>query len=571
MTIEAQLPDGTILEFPDGTPDQVIQSSVKKILGIQSVDAKPQGAINDDTRVSNNIPADMPVNTSQQGLASERFGSGAVRPDAAGLSVVEPAATLVTGAIAEPVAGLAGLAVAPFSGSERAAETVSATREALTFKPRSEEGTRGLQAVGNALAPVAETLKDAEKFLGDSAFESTGSPAVAAAASTIPTVILELLGIASAKGTIKASNEIAKAANKAEIKKAVVESAPDIDQLKSVSRDIYKELDESGVTLRPKAFKGLENRVRVAAEKAGFDKDLTPKSAAVLNRFKEEVGSSPSLSDIDSLRKVAGNAAKSLEPADAAIGSVIVENIDQFLDVVTPSGFNKARIPSSEINPKFKMARELWGRSRRSELINDAFERAKNQASGFENGLVTNFRSILNNKKKSRFFKPNELEVMRQVVRGTTKENIAKLIGRLGFSEGHATNLIGGSLGVAAGAQLAGPVGAVAVPVIGQVSRKLAQRLTRGNAEFADTVVRAGANAEDIAKAYIKNTPPKLRSSAELSELLVRPDVALDRFPGSNSRLITDAVDIAKGNRILAAVAAAPGAIQAGANNEGQQ
>ena len=34
--IEAELPDGTILEFPDGTDQGVIQSVVKQRLGIQA-------------------------------------------------------------------------------------------------------------------------------------------------------------------------------------------------------------------------------------------------------------------------------------------------------------------------------------------------------------------------------------------------------------------------------------------------------------------------------------------------------------------------------------------------------
>ena len=33
MTIEAELPDGRVLEFPDGTDPSVIQSAVKRVLG----------------------------------------------------------------------------------------------------------------------------------------------------------------------------------------------------------------------------------------------------------------------------------------------------------------------------------------------------------------------------------------------------------------------------------------------------------------------------------------------------------------------------------------------------------
>ena len=42
MTIKAQLADGRVLEFPDGTNPQVIQATVKRLLG-QDV-AQPQSA-----------------------------------------------------------------------------------------------------------------------------------------------------------------------------------------------------------------------------------------------------------------------------------------------------------------------------------------------------------------------------------------------------------------------------------------------------------------------------------------------------------------------------------------------
>jgi hypothetical protein len=470
-------------------------------------------------------------------------------------TIAEPIVTLVTGAIAEPLAGLAGLAQSlnPFAEEGAGARAVEATREALTITPPTQAGQAGLQAVGEIAAPVVEGLEAAEKFLGDETFKSTGSPTLAAAATTIPTALLEVLGVASAKGAVKTSAKVRQASKDKAIKQTLIQDAPSIERLKDVSRGVYKELDEAGVTVSQPAFNNFVDGLSDTIRKEGLDPDLTPKANAAINRLQNEVATAKTITEIDTLRKVAQNAASSIDPSDARLGAIMIENIDNFLDNLDPKKLARGA-GGADVGPKFKVARELWGRARRSEMINDAFEKAKNQASGFENGIVVQFRSILNNKKKSKFFKKDELQAMRDVVRGTKATDLAKLVGRLGFSEGHATNLIGGSLGIAAGAQLGGPIGAVAVPVIGQVSRKLAQRLTRKNGEFADAVVRAGPDARKIIEAYQNKTPKKLRDPEELSQLLARPDIALDELVGTQTPIVKEAIEISRGRRVLNAV-----------------
>jgi len=479
-------------------------------------------------------------------------------------SEVQGLAPFISGAVAEPIAGLAGIAqsINPFAEQGAGARAVEQVRGALTVQPTTKRGMEKAESAAKAIEPIARGLEAAETFLGDEAFEATGSPALAAAATSIPTAMLEVLGVASMKGTVKGAGRAKELADTAYARRAKVEAAPTIEQLKDTSRAVYKELDQSGVMLREKPYRGLMNKINNEMKAGGFDKDLAPKTAAVLRRLQEEAGKPLSLTEVDNLRKLSQNAASALEPADARLGGIIVEHIDDFLDRVTPTAFESGKVATSEIGPKYRIARELWGRARRSELINDAFEKAKNQASGFENGIVTQFRSILNNKKKARFFRPQEVSAMQDVVRGTTPTNIAKLIGRLGFSEGHATNIIGGSLGVAGGAAIAGAPGAVAVPLIGQMSRKLAQRLTRKGAEFADIVVRAGNDADRISKAYLQKTPRNMRSSAELSELLMRKDIALDKLLGGKDGFLREAAEIAQGNRSLISAQAIPGAVQ---------
>ena len=108
-------------------------------------------------------------------------------------AIAEPAATLVTGALAEPIAGLAGIG-ALLPGGRTPTEAIEATREALTFQPRTEAGKAGLQAVGEVLQPVGEAIQATEKVLGDVGFEIAG-PVGGAIGATIPTAILTAFGI----------------------------------------------------------------------------------------------------------------------------------------------------------------------------------------------------------------------------------------------------------------------------------------------------------------------------------------------------------------------------------------
>lgn len=511
-----------------------------------------------------NIPTNKPSSNPYENLARNKFGIGEDLPPPMSGRIAEPLVTAVSGMVAEPVAGLAGLAAAanPFAEEGAGARTVKNVRDALTIQPSSPEGKQGLKDLGETIAPVADAVRGAEVFMGDTTFELTGSPTLSAAAETLPALFFELIGAGTGKLFSRAKSQVKQSRFNKSIKSAVVESAPQIEKLKEVSRGVYTELEQAGVTLKTGAYSYLVQNVEKAAKERGFNTrssaTLLPKSDRVIKSFNESLGDNLTLIDIDNLRKEANVAARSADAPDAAVGASIVNAVDDFLGTLPENALSSGTANAAEIAPKFRVARDLWGRAKKSEMLNEAMAKADLGASGLENGLVIQFRQILNNKKKAKFFKKNELKAMKDVVQGDFKRNMAKLIGKFGFTEGHVTGLIGGSLGVAAGATVGGTAGAIAVPVIGQVSKQLAQRLTKNTAVFADQVVRAGSDADKIAAAYIKHTPKSMRSADELSELLSRPDISLETF--SPNDLIIDAVDISKGNKVLTAVTAAQAA-----------
>ncbi|MEW5248673.1 hypothetical protein [Microbulbifer discodermiae] len=117
----------------------------------------------------------------------------------------EVAATLGSSIAAEPLSGLAGIAASlnPFGDPGDGARAVQWTRDALTYQPRTEVGRGKLESVAGVLEPFGEALASVEEGLGDAAYDATGSPAIAAAATTVPTAALEVLGVGLGKGFIK--------------------------------------------------------------------------------------------------------------------------------------------------------------------------------------------------------------------------------------------------------------------------------------------------------------------------------------------------------------------------------
>lgn len=537
MTIEAQLPDGTILEFPDGTSDQVIQNSVRSQLGAS-------GPVGQDPLASQAAP----VNQEDPGALAAPIGTA------------EVLASIGSGIVAEPIAGIAGIAQAvnPFAEEGAGARAVEATREALTFQPRTKSGRRQISAVGEFLEPVGEVIETVETGLGDAAFNVTGSPAIAAAAATVPTAIFEALGgaglVAKRGGRLgKTGREALKASSK-QVNKALIESAPDIDVLKNASIAVYKEIDDIGVRVKPEAINSMLKTAIRKANKSNVDTVLTPKSAQVVELFKNEIDNRivRNVSDLDQMRQKAQIAASSVDPSDARVGSLMIDEIDSFMDSVGEGAFiGDDAVKAENIGGKYKVARKLWGRARRAEIMQLAMEKAGRQASGFENGIRNQLRSILNNKKQSRFFSKDELSAMDDVVKGSNEQNILKLVGRLGFSEGQATNILGGL----AGSAVLGPV----TPVIGQISRGLAQRSTKNAAALSDAIVRAGPNGKKIAEAYLRLTPVKKRSISELSDLLLDGGANIDELLKSSSKSAKEAAELTMGRKAFGA-----GAVSAG-------
>ena len=117
---------------------------------------------------------------------------------------LEGAASMISGMVAEPVAGLSGLVAAanPFAEEGAGGRTVEQVRNMLTYQPRTQSGKSEIAGISEVIQPVGEALQKVRDTVGDDALSVTGSPVVAAAFSALPDATLAMLGLNKA-GKVK--------------------------------------------------------------------------------------------------------------------------------------------------------------------------------------------------------------------------------------------------------------------------------------------------------------------------------------------------------------------------------
>jgi hypothetical protein len=268
--------------------------------------------------------------------------------------------------------------------------------------------------------------------------------------------------------------------------KDVKPNQPLVKDLKSQAGKIYKEVETSGITIKPEAFSGMVQGLETRLKKAGFHPKMHPNSAGAVEAIGDFVGNTLTMQDMGIVRRLAKSAKNSIVPEDARIGREILNHIDE----------NMRQIPG--VSEKFAKADKLWSMAKKTELLDKAVAAAKETASGFENGLRIEFRKLLKKARDGKLqLSPQETAAMEKVVKGSVPANVLKGLGKLGPAPGSAGNALLASLAATGGYALGGPVAAGAVIGSGYASRLGAQALTKGAAQRARGIV-SGAVPEQV-------------------------------------------------------------------------
>ena len=269
-------------------------------------------------------------------------------------------------------------------------------------------------------------------------------------------------------------------------------AVPAVEDLAAAKTAAYAAADNAGVVFTPAAADRLNQRVARAMTDIGFDPALQPGATVALRRIQDSAGKNLTLSEVDTLRKVAGNGFVPGNKSNNLAVSKIIEAIDDVVanprtaDILTGNATDAARA--------LKEARGLAAREAKSSKLADALYAAEvrtgatGSGGNVDNASRQRVASLLLDKKRSRGFSTDERKALETVVKGTPVQNIARLIGKVAPT-GNGLNLL-----LQGGAAYGSGGATIPFAIAGSAAKKFADTATSRNIAIADALIRSGGS-----------------------------------------------------------------------------
>ncbi len=464
--IEVELPDGTIAEFPDDTPQATIKGALQKRFAPPAAPSpapeqsapwyQQLGQAADDVArlVANGATfgyADKLAGyMNDTGTEAERQLSGQARERAGSAGT----AAEIVGAVATPV----GLA-----------------RNGVTLA-----GRLGTGAMTGATGLAARTGLMAAEGAGYGALTAAGNDqdlSEGAAYGAAGGAVGNVAGEALAAGVGKIAGAFNKKPN-----------IPTLDDINALKDAAYKRADAAGVAYTPQAVSKINTDVVKSLTDIGYDPALMPGAAVAVKRLTDLQGQNVTLTGLDTIRKIASNGFIPGNKANNAAVSRIVETIDNMVD---NAGTGDILMGNGTVAAEsLKEARELASRAFKINKVEDAVAKADLRAASTgsggnaDNATRQNLRRIL---EKPRGLSADEREALSKVVRGTTGQNALRVAGKLSPSG----NGLMAALGVG-GAMVNPAIGALSIGGMG--AKAVSDKLTRTNVDQLVDIIRAGGS-----------------------------------------------------------------------------
>lgn len=258
-------------------------------------------------------------------------------------------------------------------------------------------------------------------------------------------------------------------------------SEPSVEGLRRVSKEAYDAADAQGFKIVPNKLGQLSKESSTAARTGdlAYKPQIHTDAKRAFDFVEDMADEIPldqmNLRAMEQIRTNLGQLARKAEGADKAI----ILNLRDDLDQMVSKSLHETG------DDLYKVARQSWAQFKKAEMIEEAFEAAKLSApasgtgGNIQNQMRQAVKSIVNNKKKSSFFRKDELKEMKKFVRGDLDENFLRFFGRMSPTTGGLMALLNVGVGVGSGGTTV-PVqaAALAAKTLGDISKTAqAQRL----------------------------------------------------------------------------------------------
>jgi hypothetical protein len=528
-----EMPDGRIgrFEVPEGTTPEQAQRLIAESLA----------------------QSEQPE-TSGMARAGQLLARGAA-PVAAGAGIgalAGGAPGALIGSLALPIGDLAGMGSAQIENAIRRmrgipetqgfspSQAVSRGMAQMGLPEPTDTGERVIEAMGSGLAGVGTQLpaltrlattaatEGGRRLAGQFAQAPVAQTAVAAPAAGTGQYVGEvtenpLLGLAAGAGVGALGG----------IRPQIRERAPNAEQLKIQAEIAYKNAEKAGVIVSPESLQTKFSTFNNVLKNEGYDPGLHPQLNAVVTRLQQETDAPKTLKELETLRRIVRAPTKTFDnPDQQRIAYRLLDEFDDYVDNLSTKDLIKGRTDvaraaasqSEDIdsfvknlnkiqtaNPERAMkelskARNLYARSKKSDVMSDILERAEIKAganftqSGLENALRQELKSLALNKKRMAGFTKAEQNAIQAAAKGGNVQNVLRSIGKYAPTSVIPAG-IGSGIGAGAGAAMGGPVGAAigsaVVPTVGAAARAGATRIGMNRLQELQDMIALGRLPEN--------------------------------------------------------------------------
>ncbi len=147
----------------------------------------------------------------------------------------------------------------------------------------------------------------------------------------------------------------------------------------------------------------------------------------------------PTLSKLNELRQEVRAATNSADQGQAAIASLMLDDVDDFIGSAGIGAF-KSKKPK-QAGPTIEAARIANQRLRNNELIAEVVQKAKVKERSFNQSIRDGIGTIVNDQRKLSRFTPHEQMLLQQVTRDGKFDELLGMVGKLSPSDNKAAEM----------------------------------------------------------------------------------------------------------------------------------